>query len=106
MSMGINSKINIIFTALIFLLVSVFFQSGLDAQVLSGRIIEFENTPLVLPESLSLVQKLEEKEDELKNLPLSASSKSLDFYEERISQNGGKISVTKKKSTKKKFLRK
>ena len=99
MSMGMNFKINILFTALAFLLVSVFFQSGLDAQVLSGRIIEFENTPLVLPESLSLVQKLEEKEDELRSLPLSASSKSLEFYENRISQSNGKISVTKKKLT-------
>lgn len=99
MSMGMNFKINIVLTALGVLLVPVFFQGTLDAQVLSGRIIEFENTPLAVPESWSLIQKLEEKEDELKNLHLDTSSKSLEFYEDRISQNAGKISVTRKKLT-------
>lgn len=89
-----NFKINIILTALAFLLVSVFFQGTLDAQILSGKIIEFENTTQPLLEFWTLAEKIEEKEDELLAIPLWLGNREIIFYENRVSGNG---TVTKKK---------
>ncbi len=97
--MRMKYKLNIILTALGIFLVFIFFQTTLDAQIISGKMIEYENTPLVLPPFISLVEKLEEKEDLLRDLHLEASSKSLEFYEDRVADNGGKVSVIRKKST-------
>ena len=95
MVMRINLKSNILVVVLGIVLVSVFFDGVLDAQVFSNKTIELENNSS--KQSWNLIDKLVEKEDVLKALHLEASSKSLDFYEKRISQNGTKISVTKKK---------
>jgi hypothetical protein len=93
--MRTNLKLNIILAMIGVALVSVFLDGPLDAQVLSNKIIEVEsNSP---QQSWNLVDKLVEKEDLLKELHLEVSSKSLNFYENRFSQNGTKISVSKKK---------
>jgi hypothetical protein len=94
-----NSKLNFILGGFLVFGALVIFESNLDAQILSSRIIEFESTPLPQSKVWNLVEKMNENDDLLKNLPLDVSTKSLDFYESRITQGGGKISVSRKKIT-------
>ncbi len=83
------------------LIASFFFvlEDSLDAQILPSKTIEFENTPLPPSKLWSLVEKMDENDDLLRDLPLNVSTKSLDFYENRITRNGDKISVSRKKLT-------
>lgn len=96
--MGMNFKLNFILASLGVVLVSIFFHGVLDAQeIIPTNTISVENTSLYsLPASLSwnLMDKLQEKEDELLKTPLWIGTKNLVFYEDRISSNG---SITKKK---------
>ncbi len=96
--MNMNSKLNFILVGLLVFGTLVIFESYSDAQILPNRIIEVENTPLP-PSNWSLVEKMDEKDDLLRDLFLNVSTRSLDFYENRISQNGDKISVSRKKLT-------
>ena len=94
-----NSKLNFILVGLLVFGALIIFESHSDAQILPNRIIEVENTPLPPSKLWSLVKKMDEEDDLLKNLPLNVSTKSLNFYENRITQKGDKISVSKKKLT-------
>lgn len=97
--MSMNSKLNFILIELLVFGGLIFLESNLDAQVLPSRIIEFENTPLPPSKVWSLVEKMDENDDLLRNLPLNVSTKSLDFYENRITQSGDKIFISRKKIT-------
>ncbi len=94
--MDMKFKLNVILVGLFVFGALVVFQSNSDAQILPDNTIEVENTPLV-PKSWSLLEKMSEKDDLLRDLSLSVSTKSLDFYESRISQNGDKVSMSRKK---------
>ena len=98
--MSMNSKLNFILGGLIFFVALIIFEGSSGAQMLPAKIIvKFEDTPLLLPKAWSLVEKMNEKEDLLKELPLNVSTKSLDFYENRITRSGDKISTSRKKIT-------
>lgn len=94
--MAMNSKLNVILGVLGGFLISVFFNGFLETRVLANRTIEFENTPLPQSKLWSLVEKMDEKDDLLKTLPLNIATKSLGFYENRFAQNG---TVSRKRLT-------
>lgn len=93
-----NSKLNPIFISIIIVFGLVFFNGRIDAQEsLISNTILVENEillPSVSSQSWTLVEKLDEKEDELSAIPLWLGTKMLKFYENRVSGNG---SVTRKK---------
>ncbi len=97
--MNMNSKLNFILGGLLTFGVFIIFQGSSNAKILSNNIIEIENTPLPPSKDWGLVEKMDEKDDLLKALPLNVSTRSLDFYENRITQNGDKISISRKKLT-------
>ncbi len=95
--MNTSLKIKIALVIIGIFLASIFFQGSLGGQVIFSKTIEFENVPLPSPRSWKLVDKLEEKEDELEKLQLTISTNSFDFYEYRTIQSGNKITTNKKK---------
>lgn len=96
--MTINSKLNFVFVLMVSVLGLVFFNGRIDAQEsLISNTILIENEillPSVSSQSWTLVEKLDEKEDELSAMPLWLGTKVLKFYENRVSGNGN---VTRKK---------
>ena len=92
--MSMNSKLNFILGGFLVFVTLVVFGSHSNAQILSSRTIEFESTPLPPSKFWSLIEKMDEKDDLLKDLSLNVSTKSLDFYEDRIAQSGA---ISKKK---------
>lgn len=76
------------------------FENISEAQMLQNKEIQVNNnTPLPESRAWNLVEKMDEKDDLLRDLFLNVSTKSLDFYETRVIQNGGQISSSKKKLT-------
>ncbi|MEK7163668.1 MAG: hypothetical protein AAB768_00825, partial [Patescibacteria group bacterium] len=96
--MSMNSKLNLIFVFIVFVFGLVFFNGRIDAQEsLISNTIFVENGALPLSAQLpswNLLEKLDEKKDELLALPLWLGTKTINFYENRISGNG---SITRKK---------
>ncbi len=97
--MRMNSKLNFVLGSFLAFVFLIFFEGYSDAQILPNKTIEFENTPPPSSPPWNLVEKINEEDNLLKELHLSVSTKSLDFYENRISQSGGKISISRKKLT-------
>ena len=93
-----NSKLNFIFVFIIFVFGLVFFNGSIDAQEsLISNTILVENSALPSPVQFppwNLLEKLDEKENELSAIPLWLGTKTVIFYENRISGNGN---VTRKK---------
>src|SRR3989344_3157525 len=96
--MSMNSKLNFIFVFMALVFGSVFFNDRIDAQEsLISNTILIENGALPLATQLppwNLLEKLDEKEDELTTMPLWLGTKLVTFYENRISGSGN---VTRKK---------
>lgn len=96
--MSMNSKLNLTLIVLLCLVIFSLLNKGLDAEeMIPVNTVFIENSPLYsLPASPSwnLLDKLQEKEDELLKTPLWIGVKEIAFYENRIAGNG---SITKKK---------
>lgn len=93
-----NSKLNLIFVFSVLVFGLVFLNGKIEAQeLLISNIITVENgasLPSVQLPPWTLVEKLDEKEDELLAMPLWLGTKTISFYENRVSGNGN---FTKKK---------
>mgnify|MGYP001613764098 FL=1 len=93
-----NSKLNLIFVFAVLMFGLVFLNSKIEAQesLISNTISVQNHTLLSLIQSQpwTLVEKLNEKENELLAMPLWLGTKTINFYENRISGNG---SITRKK---------
>ena len=91
-----NSKLNFILVGLLFFISLVVFESHSDAQVLPSRTIDVQGAE-ILPRPCSILNMVNEKEGELASASLDVGDKDIVYYENRIANNGGKISVTKKR---------
>src|SRR3989338_2581064 len=87
MTMGMNSKLNLIFIFFVFVFGLVFFNGRIDAQesLISNMILVENETPLLPAEHWTLAEKIEEGKELLKNSP------SLRFEESTQKHKKGRI---------------
>jgi len=93
-----NLKLNLIFVFTLIVFGMIFFNGRIDAQealMTNTILVENENSfPSVQPQKWTLIEKLDEKEEELLATPLWLGAKTVIFYEDRVSGSGN---ITRKK---------
>lgn len=84
----------VVFTVLIFIIT----ENHSDARIIPSKTIDIQGQRAeISPTPCDILSMINEKEDELASASLNVGDKDIVYYENRIANNNGKISVTKKK---------